>query len=136
MSDRVKYHLIDILARLCAAIPPFAATLYFFPVWIKQSSHATLSGTVVAAFLVCMIPFWKKIFEAAKDFSLTNTSMLVFWLIIFAVFFALREIVNQMIYISLWGLVGAFISAGVCVFRNRFAESKNTDSEKETDNGE
>lgn len=131
MSDRVKYHLIDILARFCAAIPPFAATMHFFPVWIKQSPGATLSGTVVMAFIVCMIPFWRKIFDTAKSFSLTSASMPIFWLALFGLFFALREIVTQMIYISLWGLAGAFLSVFVCLWRNKYKD----DSIKPKSNG-
>lgn len=127
MSNRVKYVLLDIAARLCAAVPPFLATMYFFPVWTKQSPHATLSGTVVAAFLICMVPFWKKIFDTAKNFSLTNASMPVFWLIIFGIFFALKEIVTQMIYISVWGIVGSLASAGLCALRNRYSEKKKED---------
>lgn len=141
MSNRVKYHLIDVFARLCAAIPPFAATMYFFPGWIKQSSSATLSGTVVAAFLICMVPFWRKIFDAAKSFSLTSASMPIFWLVMFGVFFALREIVNQMIYISLWGLCGAFLSVFVCLWRNKYKDVSISpkkdpieDIDEETDN--
>ena len=141
MSNRIKYHLIDILARLCAAIPPFAATIYFYPVWIRQSSGATLSGTVVAAFLVCMIPFWKKIFDAAKSFSLTTASMPILWLVLFGVFFALREIVNQMIYISIWGLIGAFLSVFVCLWRNKYRDEsikpmKNKEDDYDQENEE
>ena len=135
MSNRVKYHIIDILARLCAALPPFAATIYFYPAWIDKSSGATLSGTIVAAFLVCMIPFWRKIFDAAKSFSLTAASMPIFWLVTFGVFFALKEIVQQMIYISLWGLIGACISVVVCLWRNKYADEK-TDPKKNNKEGD
>lgn len=132
MSRKLKYELLDFLARVCAVVPPLAGTLYFFPAWVEESPHATFSGTVLVLVLVCMIPFWKKILGVTKNF--TATAMPVFWIVLFAVFMILKEIVAQFVYISLFGLAGSVLSMGVCFFRNRYAPpSDNINEEKENE---
>lgn len=118
MSNRVKYELLDFLARLCAVLPPLIATLYFFPEWIEKSPGATFSGTTLVVILVCMIPFWRKLLGLAKNF--TSTAMPVFWLVVFAIFMVLKEIVDKFVYISIFGLIGSLISMGICVLRNKY----------------
>ena len=118
MSNRVKYELLDFFARLCAVLPPLIATLYFFPEWIEKSPGATFSGTTLVVILVCMIPFWRKILGLAKNF--TSTAMPVFWLVVFAIFMVLKEIVDKFVYISIFGLIGSLISMGICVLRNKY----------------
>ena len=134
MSNRVKYELLDFFARLCAVLPPLIATLYFFPEWIEKSPGATFSGTTLVVILVCMIPFWRKLLGLAKNF--TSTAMPVFWLVVFAVFMVLKDIVDKFIYISLFGLIGSLISMGICVFRNKYGikTEKASDSDEETEN--
>ena len=129
MSNRMKYELWDFAARLCAVIPPLASSLFFFPEWLRQSPKATFSGTFLIACLVCMIPFWKKLMTVGK--SLSGTSMPVFWLVVFGVFFMLKEIVDKVIYISLFGLIGSVISIGVCCIRNRYKEHDVNAEEKD-----
>lgn len=121
MSNKVKYELWDIFARLGAVLPPLGATLYFFPEWVKKSSGATFSGMLVAMALVFMIPFWRKIFFLLKNFTLTNASMPVFWLLFCGMFFVLQHIVERMIYIGIFGLLGSMISIAICVKRNKYS---------------
>ncbi len=132
MSDRMKYELWDFLARLCAVIPPLGATLFFFPEWIEQSPRATFSGMLLVATLICMVPFWKKILQISKSFS--STSMPVFWIILFAVFFVVRDIVDRIMYISLFGLLGSGISMAVCIMRNKYAYALSKETDKEGKN--
>lgn len=138
MSDKLKYELLDFAARLCAVLPPLISTLCYFPVWIEQSPGATFSGMTLVIVFVCMIPFWRKIVGFAKNF--TSTAMPVFWLVIFAIFMVLKEIVDKFIFISLFGLAGSLLSMGVCIFRNKFAPKKektsDTSEDDEEDNNE
>ncbi|MBO7310579.1 MAG: hypothetical protein J6U86_04225 [Clostridia bacterium] len=129
MSNKLKYELLDIFARFCAVLPPLVATLYFFPEWIEKSPGATFSGTTLVIALICMIPFWKKLFDFAKNF--TSTAMPVFWLVVFAVFMILKEIVDKFIYISLLGLLGSLISMGVCFWRNKYDTNKKMNNDDE-----
>lgn len=122
MSNRMKYQLWDIAARLCAAIPPLIASGYFFPVWVEESPSSTFSGVIVVAFLVCMIPFWKKL-QGLKEILL-DTSMPVLWMVIYALVYCLKCIIDSIMYISLAGLAGSLVSMLVCVKRNRYKEDK------------
>lgn len=126
MSNKLKYEMWDIAARLCACVFPLGASLYFFPEWLDSSPRATFSGMLLVAVLVCMIPFWKKLVSITK--SLSSTSMPVFWLIVFAVFFCLREILDKMIYISIFGLIGSAVSMGICIIRNKYGENSDKES--------
>lgn len=133
MSDRVKYELWDILARFGAVLPPLGATLYFFPEWVQKSSGATFSGMLVVMALVLMIPFWRKIFSSLKNFTLTNASMPIFWLVFCGVFFALQHIVDRMIYIGIFGLIGSMISIVICIKRNQYRPPTETTSNDRKD---
>lgn len=108
MSPKNKYRMLDITARLCAVCPPLIATFYYFPEWIATSERATFSGMALVAILVCMIPFWKLFFNGLR--KLTATSMPVFWLIMFALLFIVKEIIDKAIYVSLFGFAGSVAS--------------------------
>ena len=131
LSDKAKYEIWDILARIVAVIPPLGATVYFFPEWIKKSSGATWSGMIIVALLIMLIPMWTKFFSLAKDFTLTNASMPVFWLILCGIFYVMQSVADRMIYIGIFGLIGSLISAAVCIKRNQY-KKKETESEKDT----
>lgn len=120
MSDRLKYCLLDISARLCAVLPPLGATVYFFPSWVKSSAGATFSGTALVLIFLCMIPFWRKFVQLAE--GLTETAVPVLWLAVFAISMILKNIIDKFIVISLFGLVGSAVSMAVCSFRNRYVK--------------
>jgi O-antigen/teichoic acid export membrane protein len=124
MSNRAKYELLDFAARVCAVLPPLIATFYFFPEWVQKSPSATFSGTALVVCLICMIPFWKKIFEVGKNF--TSASMPIFWLVLFAVVMVLKEIVDKFVIISLLGFCGSLLSISICFFRNKYKPSEST----------
>lgn len=119
MSDRLKYGLLDIAARLCAVLPPLSATLYFFPAWIEKSAGATFSGTALVLMFLCMIPFWRKIVRLAE--GLAETAVPVLWIAVFAISMILKYIVDKFVVISLFGLAGSVVSMAVCAVRNRYA---------------
>lgn len=129
MSNRAKYELLDFAARLCAVLPPLIATFYFFPEWVKTSPTATFSGTALVACLICMVPFWKKILAVGKNF--TSASMPVFWLVIFAMFMVLKEIVDKVVIISLLGFCGSLLSISICFFRNKYKPTESANDEGE-----
>ena len=128
VSNKVKYELLDWTARICAALPPIIAAFYYFPEWIDQSPSATFSGMLLVVMLVSMVPFWKKIAGAAK--KITVTSMPIFWLVAFAIFWSLKEIIDKFVFISLFGFAGSLLSMVICFFRNRY---KTPEMEKENE---
>ncbi|MBQ8836455.1 MAG: hypothetical protein IJ002_03200 [Clostridia bacterium] len=129
MSNKFKYGMWDLIARTVAVIPPIAAILYFFPEWIKRSPRATVSGTVVLAVLVCMIPFWKKLVELSK--SLSSTGIPVFWLASGGAMYILKDIADRVFYICIFGFAGSLLSIAVCMFiRNRYLPSEGNKENK------
>jgi len=127
MRSRTKYVLWDLGARLCATLPPLGATLYFFPLWVRESSGATFSGMTLVAIFVCMIPFWKKLVSGAKQ--LFETGMPVFWAILLGVLFLIRSILDQVLVIAIVGLGASLLSMLLCTLRNRY---RTEDKEDET----
>lgn len=120
----MKYEVWDILARIVSVIPPLGATVYFFPEWVKKSSSATWSGMIIVALLIMMIPMWTKMFSLAKNFTLTNASMPVFWMILCGIFYLMQSVADRMIYIGIAGLVGSLLSALVCIKRNKYRDDR------------
>lgn len=118
LNNKLKYELIDILSRIVAALPPFIVTLKFFPLWIEASPGATISGVAVLAFIVCMIPMWRKLAEWKK--YIFSASMPVFWIVMGAVFYFLQNIASSMVYISLAGLAGSLMCIPITTWRNKY----------------
>ena len=125
MGNRIKSELYDLGARLIAVAPPAAVTWHHFPLFVKQSAGATVSGIGVFALLVCMIPFWRKIGDLKK--FLFSASTPVLWLIAFGVFYLLAEIASAVISISLAGLGGSCASAVMVQLGQRHRRSKGGD---------
>lgn len=87
---------------------PLAATISRFPIWVEESAEASMSGLfLVFAFLSCL-PFLKQIREYFK-----SPSAWVVWVILFALFVSLRNIIDQMVVVCFAGavanVIGAFI---------------------------
>lgn len=87
---------------------PLAATISRFPIWVEESAESSMSGLfLVFAFLSCL-PFLKQIREYFK-----SPSAWVVWVILFALFVALRNIIDQMVVVCFAGavanVIGAFI---------------------------
>lgn len=118
LNNKLKYELIDILGRIVAALPPFIATLNFFPLWIEESPGATISGVAVLAFIVCMIPMWRKFAELKK--YIFSASMPVFWIVCFGIFYFLQHIANAIVFISLAGLAGSLMCIPITIWRNKY----------------
>lgn len=110
MSYRTKAKIFTYSGVGLDVLAPFIATLTQFPVWIDRSSDATVSGLFVVMACLCVIPFLKQIKEYLK-----NPSAPVMWLIVFCVFVVLRNICDEMIIVSLVGLIanigGSFLVA-------------------------
>lgn len=108
MRNRTKGSIIRVFATLLSVGAPLGATLSVFPLWVAKSSEATVSGIAVLFCGLSMIPFLKQIKEYMK-----SPSAWVVWGIIFAGCFALRAIIDQMIFISAIGLASNVAGTGL-----------------------
>ena len=100
-----KYALQILGLSLCIA-PPLICTASYFPVW-KESAQA-LSGGVLLLLLISAIPLYKIVKK-----RIASPASYTVWLILFAIFFTLSSIAEQMTVISFFGFVGNVLGA-VC----------------------
>lgn len=113
---------------LCVAAP-FAATLYQFPVWIEQSSEATVSGLfLLFAFFSC-VPFIRQIKEYMK-----SPSSWVLWTIVLISAVAMRNIIDQMVIVAAVGLTANIIGLGLYRVADYVGEKPDAVVEDETQN--
>lgn len=112
MTARAKYILLNAIAMLISVAPPVVATLMQFPVWIEESSEATLSGTVCLIVFICCIPFYKQIINYMK-----SPSVPVVWILIAAAMYIFKEIADQLFIVACVGAVSNLI--GMCFFKWR-----------------
>ena len=107
--------ILKISALVLDVGAPLAATMSQFPVWVDRSAGATVSGLFVLFAFLSAIPFFKQIKAYFK-----SPSAWVMWSIIFVAFVALRAIIDEIIVITLVGVVANVIGAGVYKIGERF----------------
>ncbi len=108
MKNATKGNIIKGCAVAVDVAAPLAATLTQFPLWVEQSSEATMSGLfLIFAFLSCL-PFIKQIEAYFK-----SPSVWVVWVVLFVLFICLRNIINEMIVVCFVGMVANIIGAGI-----------------------
>jgi phosphatidylserine synthase len=110
MKNKTKGKCIRAAAMVLCVGAPFGATLSQFPVWINASDKATVSGLfLVMAFLSCL-PFIKQIKEYFK-----SPASWVVWTIVLVAFVAIRNIIDQMIFVCIVGLAANIL--GMIMFK-------------------
>ena len=107
---RLKELIISFVALLFSTLPPLIATASYFPIWAEKSGTHVISGFALLLTLICISPIFKIIKRAFESPSVTTV-----WLIVFALFFALSKIAEEMIVISFVGFIGNLI--GSLLFR-------------------
>lgn len=113
MKNTTKGKIIKGCALCMDVGVPLLATVSRFPIWIEQSAEATVSGLFLLLAFVSCLPFLRQIREYLK-----SPSAPVVWIIMFAVFSALRNIIDQMIVVCFFGAVANVIGAGIYHYGN------------------
>ena len=108
MTNRTKGDILKTLAVAIDVSVPLAATLTQFPVWIEKSSEATVSGLFLVFALLSCLPFLKQI----KAF-LRSPAVWMIWVVLFALFVCLRNIIDEMITVCFFGTVANVIGAAI-----------------------
>lgn len=101
-----KRILLSSLGVLFSTLPPAAATLCFFPLWINKGSTAVLCGFTLLILVVCALPGYK-----ALRRLLHSPASYTLWLIFFVAFLLLSKIADEMTVISFVGFIGNLIGA-------------------------
>lgn len=107
MTKRARLAL-KILSLCVSIIPPLAAVLMCFPVWLEQGSTKTVSGLCLLLICLCLIPFYRQIKEYFR-----SPSAVMIWLVICVAMTLIRNIMDQMLLVSYVALfsnaLGSFI---------------------------
>ena len=104
---------------------PLIATISQFPIWIHRSSEATVSGTFLLFALLSMLPFAKQIATYMK-----SPSAWVVWGILFALFIALRNIIDEMVIVCFVGLLSNIVGTFVYKLGEKIADGISGDGSK------
>lgn len=108
MKNATKGKMIQGIAILLDVTVPLAATFSQFPLWVEQSSEATMSGLFLVFAFFSILPFLKQL----KAFF-QSPSVPVIWIILFLILVALRNIINEMIIVCFAGMIANLIGAGI-----------------------
>lgn len=117
----MKVYLLKILGLLFCTLPPAAATLCYFPLWVEAGAGTTVSGAVLLLLTFAFLPCYRLIHS-----RLASPATYTMWLIAFLLFWLLEKIAAQMIVISFFGFLGNL--AGALLFR---AAKRQNEKEKE-----
>ncbi len=119
MSNRARGNLIRALALFIDVGAPLVATAVHFPIWIERSAEATLSGMFLFLALISVIPLIKVIGKA-----LHSPAAWMIWTLLFCIFAGLRVIIDEMVVISLVGMIANIVGAVLHKIGNRIAKKE------------
>ena len=105
-----KRYLLTLLALAVSTLPVLICAALYFPVWSNRSAGATLSGLGLIIALLAAVPLYRFI---RRHISSISAPML--WFILFAIFFALERIAQEMTVIAFVGFVSNLL--GAVIFR-------------------
>lgn len=100
--------LLYALGLCIAIIPPTAAILCYFPVWVERGGEYLLSGIAVLLLLIAFIPLSKLIKRA-----LASASALTVWTALFIIFLAVSKIADEMVVITFVGMLSNAVGGGL-----------------------
>lgn len=118
MRRSKRYVGLSAAALAVSILPPFAATLWQFPVWINTSARCTFSGLALLFVLISVYPLIK----LAKSY-IESPSIPLVWAVILAMLLLLRSIIEQALIIAAVGLASGLI--GWVLFKLRDKEKGN-----------
>ena len=119
----MKRKILKVCAVCISVGAPLIATLTQFPLWIERSSEATISGIFVLFALLSSVPLFKYFTRLVK-----SPAAPLVWGVILVSLYALRTIVDEMIVISIAGLVSNCI--GWIMFKIADIDKKTERSEE------
>jgi hypothetical protein len=107
MSPSSKRRIIfNTVGALFSVIPPAAATLTYFPLWIDGGRETAFSGICLAVLLICAVP----VFRIITRWVATPSAPLI-WLFVFVLFATAERIAGEVTVIALVGFISNIIGA-------------------------
>lgn len=119
MSKSVKAGLLDVIGFIAAASIPLGTLWYNFRgEFTAELAWYEKFGLGAGAFGLCviifLITFWKYISPKIKtNPDLWAVNLLMTWGLMYGIFFMVYMVINQLMAVTIAGLIGAFVA---CVF--------------------
>lgn len=117
MKNSTKGAILKTTAICIDVVVPVTATLTQFPLWIEKSSESTVSGLCLVLIGLSVLPFLKVL----KEYFKSPSSWVVFGLI-FVLLLLLRNIIDQILIVSLAGFVANLIGAVLYTIGNHLRD--------------
>lgn len=118
MKNKTKYIILSCLAFAFSVFPPLVATIVQFPIWVEDSSEATVSGVAMLLIFFSCLPFYKAIINYFK-----SPSAPVVWICICVFMYLMKSIAEQMFIVSCVGAVSNLVGMIFFLWRNKYKES-------------
>lgn len=126
MKNRTKGTIVRGVATTVSVGAPLAATISQFPIWVNESSEATVSGCFLVLAFLCCIPFIRQIREYMK-----SPSAPVMWAVFLVMFIILKNIISQMVIVCAVGLFANLIGTGLFKLGDHIKELPDKEAEDE-----
>ncbi len=117
MSGKTKGTIFKSLAIVIDVGAPLATTFSLFPLWVEKSSEATVSGLFLVFAFLSALPFIKQLKAYFK-----SPSSWVVWTVIFVLLVPIRNIVDEMLMVSLVGALSNMIGAVIYKIGSKFSQ--------------
>ena len=98
--------LLKALGILASVLPPLAAILCYFPVWLDRGGEYVLCGFTAVLIILAFLPLLRLIKRA-----MASASAHTVWLVIFLLFLLVSRIADEMVVISFVGFIGNLAGA-------------------------
>lgn len=95
MTNLTRGKIVNASSTLLCVGTPIAAACTQFPIWVQQSSEATVSGMVLLVLFIACIPFYKYIKNYMK-----SPSAAVVWTVLAVVLTLMQQIISQMLIVT------------------------------------
>lgn len=105
MGASMKKLILTVCGLASAIAPPLVTTILQFPIWTEEPK-ATISGLAILLIFFSCLPFWNQI----KAYFKGSPSVTLLWIIVFVALMLLKNIINEMLYVCVAGLLGNMIS--------------------------
>ena len=113
MKKATKGTIIYYTGLVISILAPLVAAATQFPVWTENVDSGQIGGMFVFVALLCMIPLFNHLKIALK-----SPSSCLLWTTIFECTWALSKIIQQLIIVSLVGMVANYVGALLCGIGN------------------
>lgn len=133
LKAKTKSTILTISGYATSIAAPLIATATQFPVFVDKGTGATVSGSFLLVLLISAIPmlfYFKKLKESQRTLPKTNTSMLI-WGIVLAVTVAFYQIADELIIISSAGAGGAVACKVFTLFAEKQAKASTAEQKTE-----